>query len=291
MGFRLTDRIIDQVFDKSIISLDPENAPTYSGAKRCENLFPGRCNPSYKSPEIVVHFGNGMPEQATHISSSFDAALYGLRNDVLMMSSLTDRMFQTAFEALLTRNTELCDRVITEDDEIDVLEKQVDQDGVSLLIRFQPVASDMRQVISAMKVSTGLERVADLSVTIARRAKRLNSRPPVPEAALLEAAYQMAIAIFRDSMRTFAEGDDQLARMLKLRDKELDALTTDLGEKLVARATTDPEFVSSYVDLILVSRALERIADHATDIAEDAFWRDQAVDIRHTHRASESSSR
>jgi phosphate transport system protein len=77
-----------------------------------------------------------MPEPAKHISSSFDAALYGLRNDVLMMSSLTDRMFQIAFEALLSRSGELCDQVIAEDDEIDTLEKQVDQEGVSLLLRF-----------------------------------------------------------------------------------------------------------------------------------------------------------
>ena len=87
-----------------------------------------------------------MPERAKHISASFDAALYGLRNDVLMMSSLTDRIFQTAFEALLNRNSELCDDVAAEDEEIDVLEKQVDQDGVSLLLRFHPVASDMRRL-------------------------------------------------------------------------------------------------------------------------------------------------
>src|SRR6266436_1794470 len=99
-----------------------------------------------------------MPERAKHISTSFDAALYGIKNDVLMMSSLTDRIFQTAFEALLSRSSELCDHVIAEDEQIDVLEKQVDQDGVGLLIRFHPVASDMRQVISAMKVSTNLER-------------------------------------------------------------------------------------------------------------------------------------
>jgi phosphate transport system protein len=232
-----------------------------------------------------------MPEQPKHISSSFDAALYGLKNDVLMMSSLTDRMFQTAYEALLSRNGELCDYVIAEDDEIDTLEKQVDQDGVSLLIRFQPVASDMRQVISAMKVSTGLERVGDLSVTIARRAKRLNSRPSVPEVAWLEAPYQMTVALFRDSVRAFAEGDWEVAQTLKLRDKDLDALTTDVSEKLVARASAEPEFVSSYLDLIFVDRALERIGDHATNIAEDAFWRDQAADIRHKYRTSESAGR
>jgi phosphate transport system protein len=230
-----------------------------------------------------------VPEQTKHISSSYDAALYGLRNDVLMMSSLTDRILQTAFEAFLTRNGELCDQVFAEDEEIDTLEKQIDQEGVGLLIRFHPVASDMREVVSAMKVSTNLERVGDQSVTIARRAKRLNGRSLVSEVALLEPAYRLSLAIFRDSIRAFAERDCALARTLKSRDKELDAVTTDIGERLVARATADPENVPSYLDLIFIGRALERIGDHATNISEDSFWRDRATDIRHTHKESESS--
>jgi phosphate transport system protein len=224
-----------------------------------------------------------MPDRAKHISSSFDAALYGLKNDVLMMSSLTDRIFQTAFEALLKRDSELCDHVVAEDEEIDILEKQVDQDGVKLLIRFHPVASDMREVVSAMKVSANLERIADQSVSIARRAKHLNNRPAVRELALLEPLYRLAVTIFRDSMRAFADADYELARTLKLQDRKLDALTNDVNEKLVERASWDPKLVPSYVDLIFVARALERVGDHATNIAEDSFWRDQAADIRHTY--------
>jgi phosphate transport system protein len=108
------------------------------------------------------------------------------------------------------------------------------------------------------------------------------SRPLVSEVALLEPAYRVALAIFRDSIRAFAESDCALARTLKTRDKELDALTTNIGEKLMAGATADPENLPSYLDLIFVGRALERIGDHATNIAEDSFWRDQATDIRHT---------
>ena len=228
-------------------------------------------------------------EQAKHISSGFDTALYGLRNDVLMMSSLTDRLFYTAFEALLNRDSQLCDQVAADDEEIDILEKQVDQDGIRLLVRFSPVASDMREVVSAMKVSANLERIADHSVTIARKAKQLNSRPAVREVALLEPPYRMAVAIFRDSIRTFADGDCELARTLKLKDRELDAVTRDLSEKLVAQATVESELVPSYVDLILVARALERIGDHATNIAEDSFWHDQAADIRHTYSPKQES--
>ena len=87
----------------------------------------------------------------------------------------------------------------------------------------------------------------------------------------------------------FADGDYELARTLKLKDRELDAVTRDLGEKLVARATADSELVPSYVDLILVARALERIGDHAINIAEDSFWRDQAADIRHTYTEKQES--
>jgi phosphate transport system protein len=224
-----------------------------------------------------------MAERAKHIRSSFDAALYGLKNDVLMMSSITDRIFQTAIEALLNRDSELCDHVVAEDEEVDILEKQVDQDGVSLLLRFQPVASDLREVVSAMKVSSNLERIADQSVTIARRAKHLNTRPAVRELALLESPYRLAVAIFRDSMRAFADADYELARTLKRKDRELDALTDNVNEKFIERATLDSELVPSYVDLIFIARALERIGDHATNIAEDSFWRDQAADIRHTY--------
>jgi phosphate transport system protein len=134
-----------------------------------------------------------------------------------------------------------------------------------------------------MKISTNLERIADQSVTVARRAKHLNNRPAVREVALLEPAYRFAVAIFRDSMRTLADGDCELARTLKLKERELAAVTRDISEKLVARATVDSELVPSYVDLMLVARALERVGDHATSIAEDSFWRDQATDIRHTY--------
>jgi phosphate transport system protein len=140
-----------------------------------------------------------------------------------------------------------------------------------------------------MKVSTNLERIADQSVTIARRAKRLSSRQLVSEVALLEPAYRVALAIFRDSIRAFAESDCALARTLKPRDKELDALTTDIGEKLMAVASADPENLPSYLDLIFVGRALERVGDHSTNIAEDSFWRDQATDIRHTQLRSETA--
>jgi phosphate transport system protein len=224
-----------------------------------------------------------MIERPKHISSSFDAALYILKNDVLMMSSLTDRMLQTAVDGLLNRDSDLCCQVVADDAEIDLLEKKVDVDGINLLVRFQPVASDMREVVSAMKISTSLERIADQSVTIARRAKRLNARPAMRELALLESPYRSALVIFRDSIRAFADGDCEHARTLKLKDRELDASVDELTETLAERMAHESESVPSYLDLIFVARAFERIGDNSANIAEDSFWRDQAEDIRHSY--------
>jgi phosphate transport system protein len=224
-----------------------------------------------------------MAEQSKHISSSFEAALYGLKNDILMMSSLTDRMFQAAVEGLLNRDSDLCTQIVADDDEIDVLEKKVDLDGINLLVRFQPVASDMREVISAMKISTSLERIADQSVTIARRAKRLNARPAMRELALLEPPYHLALAIFRDSIRAFADGDCEHTRTFKLKDRELDAITDDVTDRLSERVAHESGLAPGYLDLIFIARTFERIGDNSVNIGEDSFWRDQAEDIRHTY--------
>src|SRR6202040_2106699 len=157
-------------------------------------------------------------------------------------------MFQAAVDGLLNRDSDLCCQVVADDAEIDLLEKKVDVDGINLLVRFQPVASDMREVVSAMKISTSLERIADQSVTIARRAKRLNARPAMCELALLESPYRSALMIFRDSIRAFADGDCEHARTLKLMDRDLDALTDEVTDRLSERVAQDSEFAPGYLD-------------------------------------------
>ena len=125
-----------------------------------------------------------------HILGTFDEALASLRNNVLMMSSLTERSLDRAITGLLQRDDELCAIAIADDEEIDQLEKQVDKDGIDLLLRFQPVASDLRRVVSAMKLSSNLERMADQGTNIARRARKLNQHPPLPETELITPMYE-----------------------------------------------------------------------------------------------------
>ena len=220
-------------------------------------------------------------ESAMHILTSFDEALNALRREVLMMASLTERSVANARKGLFERSDELCNSVIADDESIDQLEKQVDEDGVAILTRFQPVASDLRQIVSAMKVSNSLERVADQAVNIARKSRKLNQLPVLPEVPLMEGMFDGATSMLRDSLQAYVIGDVITASAIKARDKVLDQLNASIGTKLTEIMAQNPTRIADYLNLILISRHLERIGDHATNIAEDAVYSVAAEDIRH----------
>lgn len=219
---------------------------------------------------------------AKHILGDFDDALRTMRDTVLMMASLTERLLASASESLSARSFEACERVIADDAEIDMLEKSVDEAGVAILVRFQPLANDLREVVAAMKVSTNLERVGDQAVGIARRARRLNEALALPETDGLVKMCRVAAGIFRDSIRSYADRNEGLARGLKERDRELDAMHHAYIDQLTARMADNTSRIRDYLDLVLMARNLERVGDHATNIAEDAVFAASAQDIRHT---------
>ena len=223
-----------------------------------------------------------MADSTKHILGRFDEALESLRGQVLMMASLTERVLVLSGEGLFRRDLDACNSVIADDAEIDTLEKSIDEDGVEVMVRYQPMAKDLREVVAAMKVSNNLERVADQAVGIARRARHLNQSPSVSETAGLETMFQMALEIFRASVRSFADRDDELGRTLKAKDRELDALHHRAINDLTVRMTEDNAHIHEYLDLIFVARIIERIGDHGTNIAEDAVFATSAEDIRHT---------
>ena len=216
-----------------------------------------------------------------HILGTFDEALATLRNNVLMMSSLTERSLDRAIRGLLDRDDELCVTAIADDEEIDQLEKQVDKDGVDLLLRFQPVASDLRRVVSAMKLSSNLERMADQAVNIARKGRKLNRHPALPECDFIEPMYTHAMSMFKDSMEAYIREDVELAMALKPRDKALDEMNANASRSLIERMAQDPDQLRGYLNLMFIARHLERVGDHATNIAEDAVYAAAAEDIRH----------
>jgi phosphate transport system regulatory protein PhoU len=216
-----------------------------------------------------------------HILGTFDEALASLRNNVLMMAGLTERSLERAMKGLVNRDDNICITAIVDDEEIDQLEKQIDKDGVDILLRFQPVASDLRRVVAAMKLSSNLERMADMATTIARRARKLNQHPPLAEVELIRPMYEHAMSMFKDSVDAFAREDVDLARDVVPRDQKLDDLNRMASHKLVDRMAQDPDQLRGYLNLIFVGRCLERVGDHATNIAEDAVYAAAAEDIRH----------
>jgi phosphate transport system protein len=221
-----------------------------------------------------------------HILGTFDESLAALRNNVLMMAGLTERSLERAMKGLFNRDDNICATAIADDEEIDQLEKQIDKDGVDILLRFQPVASDLRRVVAAMKLSSNLERMADMATTIARRARKLNRHPPLAEVELIRPMYDHAMSMFKDSVDAFAREDVDLARGVVPRDQKLDDLNRMASHKLVDRMAQDPDQLRGYLNLIFVGRCLERVGDHATNIAEDAVYAAAAEDIRHQTAAA-----
>jgi len=216
-----------------------------------------------------------------HILGTFDEALATLRNNVLMMASLTERSLENALQGLLQRDDDLGATAIVDDEEIDQLEKQVDKDGIELLLRFQPVASDLRRVISAMKLCSNLERMGDQAVNIARKARKLNRHPPLPEVELIEPMREHAMQMFKDSVDAYVREDVELGRALKARDKALDEMNAVASRRLIERMAENPDQLRGYLNLMFIARHLERVGDHATNIAEDAVYAAAAEDIRH----------
>ena len=220
----------------------------------------------------------------THILTNFEDALRSLRNDALMMGSLTERNLENTRKGLFERDEDWCNTVIADDEEIDTLEVQVDREGINVMLRFHPLASDLRNVIATMKLSVNLERVADQAVNIARRGRKLLHRPPVPELAELQPLFNLAEIMVKDAIRAFANQDLDLARGLAERDRELDERNRTFAEKMTDLMSKNVELIPSYMDLIFIARFLERIGDQAKNIGEDTVYAVCAEEIRHINR-------
>lgn len=221
-----------------------------------------------------------------HILGTFDEALSSLRNNVLMMGGLAERTLDRSIKGLLQRDDNLAVTAIADDEEIDQLEKQIDKDGIDVLLRFQPVASDLRRVVAAMKLSPNIERVADQATNIARRARKLNKHTPLPEIELIVPIQAHAMSMFKDSIDAFAHENVELGRAVVARDKDLDQMNKRASRRLTDRMAEDPKQLRGYLNLIFISRCLERVGDHATNIAEDAVYAAAAEDIRHQTAAA-----
>ena len=219
--------------------------------------------------------------QNLHILRDFDQAISTLRVEVLTMAAKARHNLERAVQALLERNVELANAVIADDDEVDERERKIDQLGMDILVRYHPVATDLRLVVSSMKISMNLERISDHATNIAKRAKKMSASQELPDVTLIEPLYTLADHLLRDAISAYSDRNAVLGASLHVRDKELDRMHTAATATFGSRIEISNGRSQDYLHLILVTRSLERVGDLATNIGEDAVFLDNARDLRH----------
>lgn len=221
-----------------------------------------------------------------HIFRDFDKAIEALRSEVLLMASLTRQNLERAMKSLMERDIDLSRTVIADDADVDDLERTIDQMGMDILVRFHPMASDLRLVITSMKMAHNLERISDHAVNIAKRSKKICKSIPLEEVALAEPLYTLADGLLRDAVLSYADANSILGESLKVRDIELNRIHKQMIASLSGRLEDSNGRAESLLHLIFVARSIERIGDLAVNIGEDAVFLGDARDIRHESRKS-----
>jgi phosphate transport system protein len=220
-------------------------------------------------------------ETGGHILSSFDDALRELKQKTIGMGAGTQRNLQNAMRGLLGRDKELCNQAIADDDDEDQLEIEIDRMGMELIIKFRPLAGDLRMVIASMKTSSHLERISDQAVSIAKRARKMLKHPEVKELAQIEGLYQVAAGMLSAALIAYADNNTELAldviKQENLLKKSHKVTSRSLSKKLELESAQ----YRDYLDLVFICRWLERVGNLATNIAEDVIFEETSTDIRH----------
>ncbi len=212
----------------------------------------------------------------------FENELAEIKETVLTMAGLAEKTLDDVSRALQERDSALAQSVIDLDDEVDRFEVLIDRLAAEFIVRYQPTASDLRFVLVAIKIGPELERISDQSVNIAQRVLHLNVRPPVKPLIDLPRMLAVARAMVADSITSFVTRDTALARDVIRRDDEVDGLYVQVFRELLTFMMEDPAIITRALDLIFIARFVERIADQATNIAEEVIYLAEAQDVRHT---------
>jgi phosphate transport system protein len=211
----------------------------------------------------------------------FREELEALQGRLLEMGGLAEERVRAAVQGLVARDASLFGKVLHGDEPINQLHIEVDNRCFRLLALHQPMATDLRAIVAAVKINTDLERVGDLAVNIAEAGVRYISHPPVKQLIDIPKMGGIAQTMLRDSLDAFVKRDTALAHQVLNEDDRLDSLKTQVFRDLLTYMLKDQSTVEASLDLILVSRHLERIGDHATNIAEDVIFMVSALDVRH----------
>ncbi|HEY5597416.1 MAG TPA: phosphate signaling complex protein PhoU [Kiloniellales bacterium] len=207
-----------------------------------------------------------------HIVRSFDDELKGLSQIVIRMGGLAEAQLAAAVEALARRDSALAEQVVRDDAAIDALEEELAERAVRLLALRQPMATDLREVIAALKISSDVERIGDYAANVAKRVITLNQIPPIPPANSVPRMAQMAQNIIKDTLDAYAAHDAERAIDVWHRDAEVDEMYTGLFRELLTYMMEDPRNITPSTHLLFIAKNIERIGDHATNVAETIHY-------------------
>lgn len=211
----------------------------------------------------------------------FQEELEELQSRLLEMGGLAEERVRRAMQGLAERDAEGIEHVLAGDEPVNELHIEIDNRCFRLLALNQPVAADLRAIVAAVKINTDLERVGDLAVNIAEAARRYTMHPPVKKLIDIPRMAGIAQVMLRDALDAYVRRDTALAQHVLNEDDALDALKTQVFRELLTCMLSDPATIEPALDLVLISRHLERIGDHATNIAEDVIFMVSARDVRH----------
>ncbi len=212
----------------------------------------------------------------------FDVELETFRSHLIRMGETAIEQVRAAIKALVENDAALAQRVIADDDQLDALEVAIDDEAIRYMNLRAPIASDLRLVIVGMKASHDLERVGDEATSIAKRAIRIGAEPPLKPYVDLPRMANIAMEMLRDALDCFLQEDEAKAVAVCRRDGEVDNINRQLYRELTSFMVEKPETISRAIELMFISKSLERIADHATNIAEEMIYLSQGKDVRHT---------
>ena len=218
----------------------------------------------------------------------FQEELEQLKARLLEMGGLAEEQVRLAVKGLVDRDRDLIARVLTGDAPLNSLHIEVDNRCFTLLALYQPMAVDLRAIVAAVKINTDLERVGDLAINIAEAARRSLRHAPLPEPTDITRMATIAQAMLGDALDAYVRRQTDLAQAVLNQDDTLDGLKTKVFRDLLGSMLADPHVIEPSLDLLLISRHLERIGDHATNIAEDVIFMVSARDVRHHFEDAET---
>lgn len=225
-----------------------------------------------------------------HITKAYDEELRRLNNAIAEMGGLAETQLGLAIEAVTKRDTELAARVVEGDTRVDELEREVDNLAIRLLALRQPVARDLREIFAALKIASDLERIADYASNVAKRSIALSQTPPVRPVYALPRMAHFAQLQIKDVLDAYVQRDADKAYSVWLRDAELDEMYSSLFRELLTYMMEDPRSIGSCTHLLFMAKNIERIGDHATNIAENLYYLVNGAALEEVRPKSDVSS-